>query len=182
MAAVVDVFNTSTRGGVTDPFRVPTILATSFHTGGSAVNTSGDGSNQQPVNTEIYVCEVNVTGPCTVTGISFFNGTVDGTDSRHAALVDKDGTVVPGTATGATLHAGTDSYEQIPFSGGAITLDGPAVYFVAHILSGGTARCNAHTTGDFVAGTITGQTYGAIVDITLPTTFTTAVGPYASLY
>ena len=39
----------------------------------------------------------------TVTGISWFNGGTAGTDSRHSALLDADGALVTGSATGAAL-------------------------------------------------------------------------------
>jgi len=112
-------------------------------------------------------------------------------DSRHSALLDVDGDLVTGSATGAVATAGVDVYQKVPFAGGAITVVGPATYFVATIFSGTTDRYNAHgtaTTGlgfatNLIAGKITGQTYGAIpATNTVPMTYTTDLGPIASLY
>jgi len=46
----------------------------------------------------------------------------------------------------------------------------------------GIALFNSHVVGNFGAGKLTSQTYGAMPGATMPTTFTTALGPIASLY
>lgn len=152
------------------------------HTGGLPARVAGDGTNAALVNTEVYVCEVFVPCNMSITGISWFNGATAGTDSRHSALLYSDGTVVAGSATGADVITGTDVYEKQAFTGGAITVLGPATYFVAFIASGATDKYNAHPFGEFRAGKITGETYQAITAITPPTTFTADLGPIAALY
>lgn len=165
------------------------------HTGGVAAKATADGFNATPVITEIYYSECFIPCNMAVTGISVFNGSV-ASDDWHLALLDADGALVTGSATGATTSSGTDAYQRIPFSGGVITVQGPATYFVAGICDGTTDRYNAHgiggvvTTGvelnlsaTMVAGKITGQTYGAIpATNTLTLTWTTDLGRIASLY
>lgn len=165
------------------------------HTGGQSAQSTADGFNATPIITEIYYSELFVPCNMSVTGISFFNGS-DITDSTHSALLDADGALVTGSATGAVQMSGTDGYQRIPFTGGAITVLGPATYYVAQIFDGTTSRYNTHgiggvvTTGvelslnaTMVAGKITGQSYAAIpATNTLALTFTTDLGPIASLY
>ncbi len=160
------------------------------HTGGVPATLSGDGNNATPANTEIYYSEIFVPFNMSVTGISVFNGTV-ASDSWHRALLDADGALVTGSPTGAVASSGTDVYQKVPFTGGAITLLGPATYYVAQICSGNTDRYNAHGSAttelafslSMVAGKITGGSYAAIPGTnSLTLTFTTALGPIASLY
>jgi len=160
------------------------------HTGGIPVSITGSGIDATPVVTEIYYSELFIPCNMSVTGISVFNGSV-ASDDWHRALLDADGALVSGSATGAVTSSGTDAYQKVPFSGGAITLLGPATYYVAQICDGTTDRYNAHgtaTTGmclptNMVAGKLTGQTYGAIpATNTLTLTYTTDLGPIASLY
>lgn len=161
-----------------------------FHTGGVTAIANSDGFDATPVVTEIYYSEIFVPCNTTVTGIAVFNGSV-ASDDWHRALLDQDGDKVTGSDTGAVTSSGTDVYQKVPFSGGAITLLGPATYYVAQICDGTTDRYNAHGEGTaelgfntaMVAGKITGQTYGAIpATNTLTKTFTTDLGPIASLY
>ena len=166
------------------------------HTGGQAAQSTADGFDATPSVTEIYYSEVFV--PCNmgVTGIAFFNGS-NVTDSTHSALLDVDGALVTGSATGAVQMAGADAYQKIPFTGGVITVLGPATYYVAQIFDGTASRYNAHGIGGVVttgveltlnttmrAGVITGQSYAAIpaTNALNATIWTTDLGPIASLY
>jgi hypothetical protein len=152
------------------------------HTGGLPARVSTDGTNAAFVNTEYYTAEVFVPCNMSITGVSLFNGATVGTDSVHAALAYSDGTIVAGSATGAVATSGADAYQNIPFSGGPITVLGPATYFIVFIPSGATDTYNAHPFGNFRAGKVTGRTYGAITSFTPPSTFTADLGPIASLY
>ncbi len=160
------------------------------HTGGFPATATAEGINATPVITEIYYSELFVPCNMSVTGIAAFNGSV-ASDDWHRALLDADGALVTGSATGAVTSSGTDVYQKVPFTGGAITVLGPATYFVAQICDGTTDRYNAHgtaTTGlafstSMVVGVITAQTFAAIpATNTLALTYTTDVGPIASLY
>ena len=156
--------------------------ATACHTGGAAVMASTDGNDSTPIVTEIYISEIFVPCNMSITGIAALNGSV-ASDDWHRALLDKDGALVAGTATGAVTSSGADAYQKVPFTGGPVTVLGPATYYVAQICDGVVDRYNTHAIGAFIAGKITGQTYGAIPAAnTLPVGFTTALGPIASLY
>ena len=160
------------------------------HTGGVPATATAEGNNATPVITEIYYSELFVPFNMTVTGISVFNGSI-ASDDWHRALLDVDGALVTGSATGAVVSSGADVYQKVPFTDGAIVLLGPATYYVAAICDGTTDRYNAHGSAttelafskSMVAGKITGQTYAAIPAVnTLTLTFTTALGQIASLY
>jgi hypothetical protein len=62
---------------------------------------------------------------------------------------------------------------------------GPATYYVGVICDDNTNKVNTHILGAFGAGKITGLVYATesgYAAITVPTTFTTGLGPIASLY
>lgn len=181
-------------GGGIDNAAATTLLVARpgcVHTGGVPATATAEGIDATPVNTEIYYSEIFVPCNMIVTGISHFNGSDVGTDARHAALLDIDGAKVAGSDTGADATSGADTYEKQAFTGGAITVLGPATYFVAVIYAASTGRYNAHGTAstglgfatNLIAGKITGQSYGAIPGTnTVPMTYTSDLGPIASLY
>ena len=81
--------------------------------------------------------------------------------------------------SGATV----DAYFRIAFTGGTYAAVGPATYYIGIMQDSTSNRFNAHTFGDFPAGKTTGETYATgFTSFTPATTFTTALGPYASLY
>lgn len=90
--------------------------------------------------------------------------------------------------------SGTDAYQRVAFAtdgsnvaATTIVLPGPATYFVGAIFDGTTSRYNTHAVGNFGAGKLTGHVYATAfnttaLSVTVPSTFTTALGPIASLY
>lgn len=91
---------------------------------------------------------------------------------------------VTGVLTASTAQSGTDAYQRIAWVGGPYTIKGPATYWIAvqGDTGGGTSKINTHTIGNFGADKQTATTYGALTVAAAPTTFTTALGPVASLY
>jgi hypothetical protein len=163
-----------------------------IHTGGNPAQLAADGNNSTPVITEIYLAEIFVPFTVLATGIAVFNGS-DATDSVKCALYDANGTLIRATAD--TQVSGTDAYQRHAFATGptgaaATTVDliGPGTYYIGCIYDGTTSRFNTHAVGNFGAGKLTGHVYAtafistALSGLTMPTTFTTALGPIASLY
>ena len=150
-----------------------------FHTGGLPPQISTDGTDQTPVITEVYICELFVPCNVDVTGLSVFNGSaVSG--NLKVGLADSSGKVVSTSAS--TAQAGIDSYQRVPFTNKK-ALVGPATYYSLVFIDDTTGRLNTHTFGNFGASKQTGQTYATgFTTITPPTTFTTALGTMASLY
>jgi microcystin-dependent protein len=150
------------------------------HTGGIPAQVNTDGTDTTPSVTETYICEVFVPGPgsVTLTGISLFNGSAVAGNIK-LALADSAGNIVAQTAS--TAQSGTDAYQRVPFSATYAAV-GPATYYVLLQNNNTGNRFNSHTFGDFGASKKTGETFGTFTTITAPSTFTTALGPMASLY
>lgn len=150
-----------------------------FHTGGVPAQVSTDGTDQTPVATEVYICELFVPCNVTVTGLAVMNGSaVSG--NLKAGLANSAGYVI--ATSDSTAQSGTDAYQRIPFTN-QIALVGPATYYSLVFIDNTTGRLNTHTFGNFGASKQTGQTYSTgFTKITPPSTFTTALGTIASLY
>lgn len=164
------------------------------HTGGVGAIISTDGVNAAVgATTEMYVAELFVPATCLVTGIALFNGS-NVTDDAKCGLYDKNGTLI--RATAGTQQVNADTYQLIPFATGplgaaatTVELPGPATYYIGVCYDGTTSTLQTFGTGTFGAGKLTGLVYatnfaaaGTALTITPPTTFTTLLGPLASLY
>ena len=150
-----------------------------IHTGG-APNTSATAANtnQTPVATEVYIAELQVMMPCTATGLSIYNGSAVSGNAK-VGLANQTGAVIATSASTAT--AGTTVYQNIPFT--ATVALTPGTYYALTFYDNNTQRPTAWTAGAFGASKQTGQTFSTgFTTITPPTTFTTALGPVASLY
>lgn len=145
------------------------------HTGGKPAMLNSEGNDTTPSVTEMYLAEIYVPGNVTTTGVALFNGSAVA-GNVTAALYDGAGKFLGASAS--TAQAGTDVYQLIPL---ALTLT-PGTYYVAAQFDSTSARFNSHIFGTFGAGKLTGQTYGTLPTVTVPSTFTTALGPIASLY
>lgn len=147
-----------------------------IHTGGAPAKLTSEGTDTTPVVTETYLAEIYVPETVTITGVAIFNGSaVDG--NVTIGIYDINGTLVGKSAS--TAQAGTDAYQRVPL---ALTLV-PGSYWVAVQMDDTDGRLNTHVFGNFGAGKLTGQTYGTMPSgIAVPTTFTTGLGPIASLY
>lgn len=151
------------------------------HTGSEPAIATTSGSNLDIVTTETYRAEVFVAANCSSTGVAIFNGTAVA-GNVQAFLLDSTGTQVGSFATASTAASGTTAYQRIPWASGPFALKGPATYWIAVQGNNSGGDLRTHTVGNFGADKQTGTTYGTITVATSPTTFTTAVGPLASLY
>lgn len=135
---------------------------------------------QTPVITEVYYAEAYVPAPCNATGVAVYNsGTLSG--NLKVGLYNSTGALVATSAS--TAAAGTTVYQLVPFTAAAVV--NPGTYYLATFYDNTTIRPNTWTNGSFVAAKLTGQTYATGFPAslgTLATTFTTALGPVASLY
>ena len=169
--------NRSSRVAV--PARDPAIAASPrlCHTGGKPAMLDSEGNDTTPVVTETYLAEVYVPDNVTVTGIAVLNGSaVDG--NLCVGLYDASGLKLAQSAE--TAQADIDTYQRVPFAAAIAVV--PGTYYVAVQCDDTDARINTHIFGNFGAGKLTSQTFGTMPAATMPTTFTTALGPIASLY
>lgn len=168
--------------GITSPqtwFRFP-----NPNTGGTAY-TSINSTGTAPSATVQNCSEVFLPFNKNLTGIGILNGTsADGTDKHLIALYDSNGTLLANSALAGTATSGTSTYQLFPFTALFYAV-GPARYFACMQSNGATNTVRMIVTGTqdtFLTKGVTGQTFGTLVNITVPTTFTTAVGPYVELY
>src|SRR5216684_1889296 len=148
-------------------------------TGGApAISSAAAYTAQVPVITEVYYAEVYVPAPCTATGVAIYNSaTLSG--NVKAGLASSTGAILGTSAS--TASAGTTAYQLVPFTA-ALTIY-PGTYYILNFWDNTTSRPNTYTAGAFVAAKQTGQTYATgFTAFTPATTFTTALGPVASLY
>lgn len=143
-----------------------------------AAQVSTAGTDATPVITEVYISEIMVPYNVTATGVAVMNGSV-ASGNIKVGLADSTGAVIATSAS--TAMSGTDAYQRVPFTATeALT---PGTYYVLQFVDNTTARINTLTFGNCGASKQTGQTYATgFTTITPPTTFTTALGPIASLY
>lgn len=156
-----------------------TVTPRNMHTGGNPASASGDFSDYTVVTTETIRAEVYVPANTSSTGVAVFNGSA-AAGNLTAYLIDATGTQV--AATASTAQSGTDAYQRIAWTGAPIALKGPATYWVAVQGNNTGGKINTHTIGNFGADKQTSTVYGTLTVATSPTTFTTALGPVASLY
>lgn len=148
------------------------------HSGGEPATATADGTNLDIVTTETYISEVFLPANATITGIAVFNGTAVA-GNLTVFLCNSLGVVLASSAS--TAASGTTAYQRIPLSV-AYSAKGPGTYYIAVQGNNAGGDLRTHTVGNFGASKATGGTYGTLVSITPPTTFTTAVGILASLY
>ncbi len=149
---------------------------------GTAALTAAGGSSVHVAGTmnisEIYVPHWN-----TWKGIAVLNGTIVGTDNMLVALYGSNGALLANSAVAGTLSAGASTFQSRDFLT-PVTLP-PGRYFIGVQSNGTTATSNkfiaangVNVLTDAIAGT-----FGTVpATITVPTTFTTAVGCVAQLY
>lgn len=176
--SVLESWFSGRTGGVASAGKA-TISPRLFHSGGIPAQVSTDGTDQTPVATEFYICELFVPCNVKVTGLAIMNGSaVSG--NLKVGLARSDGTILAISAS--TAQSGMDAYQRVPFTN-EIALVGPATYFSLVFIDNVTGRLNTHTFGNFATDKATSQVYATgFTNFTPPTTFTTALGNIASLY
>lgn len=154
-------------------------------TGGTAYTALETDGTAPGAATEEYCTQIMLPYSKLLTGLAVLNGTVVGTDKHLVILRDASGIPLANSATAGALAAGASTYQKYAFTSPYYAV-GPAVYWGCVQTNGTTAtiRHAATSTNDNrLAGKLTGQTFGTIAAApTMPTTFTTVLGPYFQLY
>lgn len=154
------------------------------HTGGAPAQISTEGTNLSAVVTELYLAELFIPHNMTITGASVFWG--DATEGNAKVMLFSSSGARVGISASTDVSGFTaDSYgSRIPFAT-PVAAYGPAPYYVGVICDNSGNRINTHILGNFGAGKITGLVYATeagYASVTVPTTFTTGLGPIATLY
>lgn len=149
---------------------------------GTAALTAAGASSVHVAGTlnvsEIYVPHWNVWK-----GLSVLNGTIVGTDNMLVALYNSTGQLVANSAVAGTLSANASTFQARDFL--TPVLLAPGRYFCAVQSNGTTATSMKFVAanGVNVLTTTVAGTFGTVPStITVPTTFTTAVGCVCQLY
>lgn len=146
----------------------------------TTINTNGTTLG----TTTLYCTEVNLEASKLLTGIALLNGTTVGTHNHYVVLYDSGGRAVANSALAGALAAGASTYQEHAFVTPYYAV-GPAQYFGCMQASGVTPTVRMAVTGladNQLTKGQTGATFGTIPTLTVPTTFTTAVGPFIYLY
>lgn len=157
-----------------------TIAPNLVHTGAWKPLAITDGSENTASVTETYIAQVFVPANCTVTGVAVVNATAVA-GNITVALADSTGAPIAAAKSASTAASGTAAYQRVDFAA-PYAAKGPATYYVMLQSNNTGYKFRTHTVGDFRTTKQTAQTYGTLTSFTVPTTFTTAVGPVASLY
>lgn len=146
----------------------------------TSVNTTGTTLGA----TTLYCVETVLPYNKLLTGIALLNGTTVGTDKHYVALYDNTGNVVANSALAGVTTSGASVFQQFAFTSTYYAV-GPAQYFACFQTNGTTDTVRMAVTGvndNQLTKGQTGATFGTLPALTVPTTFTTAVGPYVYLY
>lgn len=169
----------SPSGGITPP---GSALKTRYSTWAPEVVTNA--TSATPSATSVYLSQIFVPYNVTLTGVGVLNAATVGTNKYIVALFNDAGTALANSALAGVTTAGASAYQQVPFTG-TVAVTGPKTYWVAVYVNGATDRYYAQPTlgqAHGLAGEVTGQTFGTIASVTLPTTFTADKGPVVYVY
>jgi hypothetical protein len=150
---------------------------------GSAALSGFETAGTAPVAGTINLTEIYVPYVQTWTGIGKLNGTTVGTDKHIVALYGSNGALLANSAVAGTTTAGASVFQNQAFTS-PITL-APGRYFLG-VQSNGTTDTLRHllaANGSNVCTSATAGTFGTLpATMTVPATFTTAVGVITQLY
>jgi hypothetical protein len=152
---------------------------------GAVIKTSINSTGTVLAATTMYCTEIQMPFSKLATGLADLLGSVGGTDKHLVALYDATGNLLANSATAGATAGTASTYEQISFTT-PYYMVGPAQYFGCLQTNGTTATVRmlvTSTQDDYLTKGVTGQTFGTVpATITVPTTFTTAVGPYWAIF
>jgi hypothetical protein len=150
---------------------------------GTSALSSFETAGTAPVAGTINLTEIYVPYVQTWTGIGKLNGTTVGTDKHIVALYGSNGALLANSAVAGTTTAGASVFQNQAFTS-PITL-APGRYFLG-VQSNGTTDTLRHllaANGSNVCTSATAGTFGTLpATMTVPATFTTAVGVITQLY
>lgn len=152
---------------------------------GATALTSLETAGTAPgANTEQYCSELDIPQSMLLTGIAVLNGTTVGTDKHLVILYDSSGKVLANSATAGATSSGASTYQKYNFTA-KYFVPGPIKLFGC-VQTNGTTDTLRHAitavNDNIIAGKVTGQTFGTVANVTLPSSFTTALGPYLGVF
>lgn len=146
--------------------------------------TSSGGTSTTPSATTVYLTQVFVPENTTLTGLAVNNAGTCGTNNYVVALFNASGVAVASSASAGVLCSGTNAWQKIAFATPTAVI-GPGIYFAGVYMNGTTDRFyTIPQAGEYVggAGTVTGQTFGTVSSVAVPTSFTANAGAIVHTY
>lgn len=151
---------------------------------GRGMDSLTGGTSVTGVATTLFMSQIQVHTGASITGIAVNNAATVGTNKYIVALFDYQGKVVATSALAGVTTSGANVYQKVPFIA-PVTLTGATAYWIGLYINGATDTffaLPASKAGGGLAGTVTGQTFGTVATVVVPTTFTAGAGPIAYTY
>ncbi len=132
----------------------------------------------------VYLSQIWVPHNETITGVGVLNGTHAGSNSIIVALFDSAGNALANSNLAGTSTSGASAFQQVALTA-TYAAKGPATYWVGLYGNGTTDKLYAIPSigqSGGLAGSVTGQTFGTVANLSSPTTFTADKGPVSYVY
>ena len=153
---------------------IGSVAYTGLNTNGTAVGS-----------TTVYCTEIDLPYNKLITGLAFLEGTTVTGNARYPILYDATGNALANGALTGTASATASIFEPIAFTAKYFAV-GPARYYGClqdNAVGSTTVRMMVTGINDNVLTKgQTSATFGTVPALTVPTGFTTAVGPYLYVY
>jgi hypothetical protein len=175
-----DCLNSVWVRGVSGQVPLDVLAPNSGGTAYTSLNTNGTATVAGTLN----CTELDVPANKLATGLAVMFGTTAGGSDKHlVALLDGGGNVLATSALAGATNSTASTYVKFAFTSQYLVV-GPGQYFACTQSNGtsDTIRMLVTGTQDTYLTTSKTGTFGTIPTITVPTGFTTAVGPYMYLY
>lgn len=135
-------------------------------------------------NKTVYLVSLFVPVNTLVTGVATLNGTNITTDKIVNYLFNASGQKIGQSAATGTAPTPADTFQETDLTA-AVTIPGPAVYFIGRQHNGTTIGFQSIPTAVGyrpLAGSVAGTSFGAETSVVPPTSFTAGKGPFGYLY
>lgn len=152
------------------PFPVTTTSAGVNFGGGTSINGTSSTVNL----TQLFV-PVN----SKLTGIAVNNGGTCGTNRYIVTLFSNAGVPITSSSATGTLCSGANSWQDINFTA-PVNVTGPQTYFVGVYMNGATDKFfSIPAAGEYagLTGSVAIASWGTVSSVSVPTAFTSGVGP-----
>lgn len=152
---------------------------------GNLGTLSSLGTSTAGIATQTWYTDIFIPLPGTLlTGIGVLNAATVGTDKGLVSLYDSTGALLANSAVAGVTTAGANAFQQYPFTATYTTLK-PGRFFIGYTSNGTTDNFRTVATAtwiDVLSAIGTGGTFGTIVALTPPTTFTAGQAPISYAY
>ena len=132
-----------------------------------------------------YWSQIFIPTSTTLTGACLLNGATVTTDKHIVILANAAGTIIANSILTSVADSGASGYQCQAFTA-TVAVTGPQTYFVGTQPNGTTDNFYTYTAAGAPTGYLTAKTtagtFGTLVNLTPPTSFTTAIGPLMMVY